>query len=75
MGRPLVILVEKKIGIVLGVRAGEMSIAEAARRVKVSERSIGRWKADFLGPGGRAWRPGRRGSRAGAAVRGPRWRS
>jgi transposase len=31
--------------------AGEMTIAEAARREKVSEQSIGRWKADFLEAG------------------------
>ena len=47
MGRPPVIPVEKKTGIVLSVLAGEMTIAEAARREKVSELSIGRWKADF----------------------------
>ncbi|PZT88936.1 MAG: transposase, partial [Gordonia sp. (in: high G+C Gram-positive bacteria)] len=29
----------------LSVLAGEMSIAEAARKEKVSEQSIGRWKA------------------------------
>lgn len=39
---------ERKTRIVLSVFAGEMSIAEAARREKVSEQSIGRWKADFL---------------------------
>ncbi|PMB97591.1 transposase, partial [Brevibacterium luteolum] len=32
----------------LSVLAGEMSIAEAARKEKVSEQSIGRWKAEFL---------------------------
>jgi hypothetical protein len=35
-----------KTRIVLGVLAGEVSIAEAARRGKISEQSIGRWKAD-----------------------------
>ena len=48
MGRPPSIPVEKKTRIVLSVLAGEVSIAEAARREKVSEQSIGRWKADFL---------------------------
>lgn len=48
MGRPPVIPVEKKTRIVLSILAGEMTIAEAARREKVSEQSIGRWKADFL---------------------------
>lgn len=46
MGRPPVIPVEKKTRIVLSILAGEMTIAEAARREKVSEQSIGRWKAD-----------------------------
>lgn len=51
MGRPLVIPVEKKTRIVLSILAGEVTIAEAARREKVSEQSIGRWKADFLEAG------------------------
>ena len=51
MGRPPVIPVEKKTRIVLSILAGEMTIAEAARREKVSEQSIGRWKADFLEAG------------------------
>jgi transposase len=38
---------ERKTRIELSVLAGEMTIAEAARREKVSEQSIGRWKADF----------------------------
>ena len=58
MGRPPVIPVEQKARIVLSVLAGELTIAEAARREKVSEQSIGRWKAEFLEsrqdrPGGR----------------------
>lgn len=51
MGRPPVIPVEKKTRIVLSILAGEMTIAEAARREKVSEQSIGGWKADFLEAG------------------------
>jgi transposase len=51
MGRPPVIPAEKKLRIVLSVLAGEMSIAEAARKEKISEQSIGRWKADFLEAG------------------------
>lgn len=43
--------VEKKTRIVLSILAGEMTIAEAARREKVSEQSIGRWKAAFLEAG------------------------
>ena len=48
MGRPPVIPPEKKIRIVLSILAGEISLAEAAHREKVSEQSIGRWKAEFL---------------------------
>jgi transposase-like protein len=51
MGRPPSIPAEKKTRIVLSVLAGEMSIAEAARKEKVSEQSIGRWKTEFLEPG------------------------
>ena len=51
MGRPPVIPAEVKARIVLSVLSGEVSIAEAARREKVSEQSIGRWKADFLEAG------------------------
>lgn len=51
MGRPPSIPVEKKQRIVLSVLAGEVTIAEAARKEKVSEQSIGRWKADFLEAG------------------------
>jgi len=53
MGRPPVIPSEKKIRIVLSILAGEISLAEATRREKVSEQSIGRWKAEFL-EGGKA---------------------
>ena len=53
MGRPPQIPAEKKTRIVLAVLAGELSIAEAARKEKVSEQSIGRWKAEVL-EGGRA---------------------
>jgi transposase len=50
MGRPPVIPAERKTRIVLSVLAGEMSIAEAARREKVSEQSIGRlWKKSAEG--------------------------
>ena len=52
---------ERKTRIVLSVLAGEMSIAEAARREKVSEQSIGRWKADFLEAGKTALAAGRSG--------------
>jgi len=61
MGRPPQIPVEKKTRIVLSVIAGEMSIADAARREKVSEQSIGRWKAEFLEAGKTALAAGRSG--------------
>lgn len=53
--------VEKKTRIVLSILAGEMTIAEAARREKVSEQSIGRWKADFLEAGKAGLAAGRSG--------------
>ena len=61
MGRPPSIPVEKKTRIVLSVIAGELTVAEAARREKVSEQSIGRWKADFLEAGKAALTAGRSG--------------
>ena len=61
MGRPPVIPAERKTRIVLSVLAGEMTIAQAARKEKVSEQSIGRWKADFLEAGKTALTAGRSG--------------
>lgn len=61
MGRPPSIPVEKKTRIVLSVIAGEVTVAEAARREKVSEQSVGRWKADFLEAGKTALAAGRSG--------------
>lgn len=61
MGRPPVIPAETKTRIVLSVLAGEVSIAEAARKEKVSEQSIGRWKAEFLEAGKAALASGRSG--------------
>lgn len=61
MGRPPVIRAEQKTRIVLSVLAGEMTIAQAARTEKVSEQSIGRWKADFLEAGKTALAAGRNG--------------
>jgi len=46
---------------VLSVIAGEVTVAEAARREKVSEQSIGRWKADFLEAGKAALAAGKSG--------------
>jgi transposase len=61
MGRPPVIAPEKKTRIVLAVLVGEASIAEAARRKRVSEQSIGRWKAEFIEAGKTALAVGRHG--------------
>jgi transposase len=61
MGRPPVIPAETKTRIVMSVLAGEMKIAEAARKEKISEQSIGRWKADFLEAGKTALAAGRSG--------------
>ena len=61
MTRPPVIPIEKKTRIVLSVLAGEISIAEAARREKVSEASIGKWKAEFIEAGKAALVAGRSG--------------
>lgn len=61
MGRPPSIPVEKKTRIVMAVLAGEIAIADAARREKVSEQSIGRWKAEFLEAGKTALATGRNG--------------
>ena len=55
------ILPEKKTRIVLAIFGGEMAIAEAARKEKVSEQSIGRWKAEFIEAGRSALVAGRSG--------------
>jgi transposase len=51
MSRPPVFPVEDKVRIVLSVLAGEVTVAEAARRAKVSEQSVGTWKRQFLEAG------------------------
>ena len=61
MGRPAVIPPEKKARIVLSILAGEVSIAEAARKEKVSQQSIGRWKAEFVEAGKTALTAGKTG--------------
>ncbi len=53
MGRPPAVSEEDKLRIVLSVLAGETSIVDAARRNKVSENSVSRWKQQFV-EGGRA---------------------
>ena len=61
MGRPPMFPAEVKTRIVLSILAGELSVAQAARQEKVSEQSIGRWKAEFLEGGRTALLAGRSG--------------
>lgn len=61
MGRPPVIPVEKKVRIVMSVLAGEVTIVQAARKERVSDQSISRWKAEFLEAGKTALAAGRSG--------------
>lgn len=51
MARPAAVAAEEKVRIVLSVLAGEVTVAEAARRAKVSEQSVGNWKRQFLEAG------------------------
>ncbi|MBB5790853.1 helix-turn-helix domain-containing protein [Jiangella mangrovi] len=51
MARPSAVPAEEKVRIVLSILAGEVSVAEAARRAKVSEQSVGNWKRQFLEAG------------------------
>ena len=44
MSRAPVFPVEAKVRVVLSMLAGEVTVAEAARRAKVSEQSVGTWK-------------------------------
>ena len=51
MARPPALPAEEKTRIVLSILAGELTVAEAARRAKVSEQSVGTWKRQFLEAG------------------------
>src|SRR4051794_4436410 len=51
MSRPPALPAEEKVRIVLSILAGEITVAEAARRAKVSEQSVGTWKRQFLEAG------------------------
>ncbi|MFD8079833.1 transposase [Streptomyces sp. NPDC059718] len=51
MVRPPAVPPAEKVRIVLSILAGEMTVAAAARRAKVSEQSIGNWKRQFLESG------------------------
>lgn len=61
MGRPPVIPVETKTRVVLAVLSGEVSVAEAARKEKVSEQSIHRWRTEFVEAGKTALATGKTG--------------
>lgn len=61
MARPPVLPAEEKVRIVLSVLAGEMTVAEAARKAKVSEQSVGNWKRAFLEAGRSGLAAGRSG--------------
>lgn len=52
MGRPPVLPVEKKLGLVVRVMSGELTAAEAAREAGVSEQSVSNWRRQFI-EGGR----------------------
>ena len=65
MSRPPVMPAEEKVRIVLSVLAGEASVAEAARKAKVSEQSVGNWKRQFLESG----RAGLAGGKSGPSTR------
>jgi transposase len=51
MARPPVFPAEEKVRIVLSILAGEITVAEAAWRAKVSEQSVGAWKRQLLEAG------------------------
>ena len=48
MPHPPALPVEDKVRIVLSILAGELTVAEAARRAKVSEQSVSAWKRQFI---------------------------
>jgi transposase-like protein len=51
MSRPPVFPAEQKVRIVLSILAGEVTVAEAVRRSKVSKTSVGKRKQQFLEAG------------------------
>ena len=61
MARPPVFPAEEKVRIVLSILTGEITVAEAARRAKVSEQSVGTWKRQFLEAGKAGLATGRSG--------------
>ena len=61
MASPPALPAEEKTRIVLSILAGELTVAEAARRAKVSEQSVGTWKRQFLEAGKAGLSTGRSG--------------
>ncbi len=61
MSRPPAIAAADKVRVVLSILAGELTCAEAARRVKVSETTVGNWKRQFLDGGAVAIEAGGKG--------------
>jgi transposase len=51
MARPPVFPAEEKVRIVLSILTAKIAVAEAARRMKVSEQSVGNWKRQLLEAG------------------------
>jgi transposase len=51
VARPPVFPAEEKVRLVLSILAGEIAVAEAARRAKVSEQSVENWKRQLLEAG------------------------
>ena len=51
MARPPCSRPRRRSAIVLSILADEVTVAEAARRAKVSEQSVGNWKRQFLEAG------------------------
>jgi len=60
MARPPKFRSEEKLQIVLSVLRGEASVAETARRERVSEASIAKWRDLFLAGGAQALADGAR---------------
>ncbi|CAM5273980.1 helix-turn-helix domain-containing protein [Streptomyces fumanus] len=68
VGRPPVLPVDKKLGLVVRVMSGELSAAEAAREAGVSEQSVSNWRRQFI-EGGRNGLAGESGKDTGEASR------
>ena len=67
MAGPPVFPAGEKVRVVLSILAGEVSVAEAARWSKVSERSVGNGKRQFLQAGKAGLAAGESGSSTGEA--------